>query len=128
MTQKTIKYFLDEIYSKPPKKNFVTNKTEVYHNGDVWSSDIMDLKDYKPENNRSCGYVLVNTDKFSKLGWYVLIENKTAKTIKASFENNLKTWKGKQNLVKTDKGKEFYNNIFQNFLNINNIKHFSRKS
>ena len=30
MTQKSIKTFINEIYSKPPKKNFATNKTDVF--------------------------------------------------------------------------------------------------
>ena len=36
--------------------------------------------------------------------------------------------KRKPNLFETDRGKEFYNNIFQDFLNKNNIKLYSRKS
>ena len=52
MTQKTIKIFRNEICSKRPKKNYATNKTDVYHTDDIWSSDILDLKDYGPENNR----------------------------------------------------------------------------
>ena len=36
--------------------------------------------------------------------------------------------KGKPNLIETDRGKEFYNNIFQDFLNKNNIKLYSRNS
>ena len=32
------------------------------------------------------------------------------------------------NLIETDRGKEFYNNIFQDFLKKNNIKHYSRNS
>ena len=32
------------------------------------------------------------------------------------------------NLIETDRGKEFYNNIFQDFLNKNNIKLYSRNS
>ena len=32
------------------------------------------------------------------------------------------------NLIETDRGKEFYNNIFQDFLNINNIKLYSRNT
>ena len=55
MAQKTIDVFINEIYSKPPKKNYATNKTVVYHIDDIWSLDILDLKDYGPENNR--GYV-----------------------------------------------------------------------
>ena len=35
MTQKTIKNSKDEIYSKPPKKSFSTNKTDVYHTDDI---------------------------------------------------------------------------------------------
>ena len=52
MTQKNFKIFIDEIYSKPPKKNYATNKTDVYHIVDIWSLDILDLNDYGFENNR----------------------------------------------------------------------------
>ena len=51
MTQENIKRFINEIYSKPPKKNYDTNKTDVYHIDDIWSLAILDLKDYRPENN-----------------------------------------------------------------------------
>ena len=36
--------------------------------------------------------------------------------------------KRKPNLIETDRGKEFYNNIFQDFLNKNNIKLYWRNS
>ena len=48
MTQKNIKIFINEIYSKPPKRNYATNKTDVYFIDDTWSLDILDLKDYGP--------------------------------------------------------------------------------
>ena len=51
MTQKNIKIFINEIFSKPPKNYYPTNKTDVYHIDDIWSLDILDLKDYGPENN-----------------------------------------------------------------------------
>ena len=44
MTQKTIKIFIDEVYSKPLEKNYMTNQTDVYHIDDIWSLDIIDLK------------------------------------------------------------------------------------
>ena len=128
MTQKNIKIFINEIYSKPPKKNYVTNKTDVYHIDDIWSLDILDLKDYGPENNRGYRYVLVTIDNFSKFGWTIPLKNKNAQTIKDSFENILITSKRKPGLIETDRGKEFYNNIFQDFLNKNNIKLYSRNS
>ena len=128
MTQKNIKIFLNEIYSKGPKKNYNTNKTDVYHIDDTWSLDILDLKDYGPENNRGYRYVLVTIDNFSKYGWTTPLKNKNAIIIKDSFENILISSKRKPNLIESDRGKEFYNNIFQDFLNKNNIKLYSRNS
>ena len=126
MTQKRIKIFIDEIYSKQPKKNFPTNETDVYYIDDIWSKDILDLKDYGPENNRGYRNVLVIIDNFSKFGWTVPFKN--AQTIKDSFEKILISSKRKPNLIETDRGKEFYNNIFQGFFNNNNIKVYSRNS
>ena len=127
MSQKNIKIFIDVIYSKPPRKNYITNKTDVYHINDIWSLDILDLKDYGSENNRGYRYVLVVIDNFSKFGWTTPLK-KNAQTIKDSFENILLGSKRKPNLIKTDRGKKFYNNIFQDFLNKNNIKLYSRNN
>ena len=128
MTQKNIKIFINEIYFKPPKKYYATNKTDVYHIDDTWSLDILDLKDYGPENNGGYRYVLVIKDNFSKFGWTVTLKNKNASTIKNSFENILISSKTKPKLIESDRGKEFNNNIFQDFLNKNNIKLYSRNS
>ena len=128
MTQKNIKIFINEIYSKPPRKYYPTNKTNLYHIDDTWSSNILDLKDYGPKNNKGYRYVLVTIDNFSKFGWTIPLKNKNAQTIKDSFENILISSKRKPNLIETDRGKEFYNNIFQDFLNKNNIKLYSRNS
>ena len=128
MTQKNIKIFINEIYSKGPKRNYATSKTNVYHIDDVWSLDILDLKDYGPENNRNYRYVLVVIDNFSKFGWTKPLKNKNPLTIKDSFEKILINSERKPNLIETDRRKEFYNNNFQDFLNKNNIKLFSRNS
>ena len=128
MTQKNIKIFINEIYSKQPSKNYATNKTDVYHIDDIWSLDILDLKDYGPKNNRGYRYFLVTIDNFSKFGWTIPLKNKNAQTIKDSFENILTNSKRKPILIESDRGKGFYNNIFQDFLNKNNIKLYSRNS
>ena len=128
MTQKNIKVFRDEISSKPPKKKYLTNKTDVYHIDDVWSLDIVDHKDHSLENNRGYRYLLVIVDNFIKFGWTVPLKNKNSQTIKDSFENEIKNSKTKPHLIETDRGKEFCINIFQKFLNNNNIKHYSRNT
>ena len=53
MTQKSIKIFMDNFFSKPPETKYPTNKTDVYHVDDIWSLGILDPKDYGPENNRN---------------------------------------------------------------------------
>ena len=128
MTQKNVKIFINEIYSKPPKKNYPTNKTDVYHIDDIWSLDILDLKDYGPENNRNYRYVLVIIDNFSKFGWTVPLKNKNAQTIKDSFENIIISSKRSPNLLEGDRDRGFFYNIFQDFLNKNNIKLYSRNT
>ena len=128
MTQKKIEVFRNEIFSRPPKKNYVTNKTDVYDIEDIWSLDILDIKDYGPENNRNYRYVLVIIDNFSKLGWTTPLKNKNAQTIKDSFENVLIISKIKPNLIESDREKELYENIFQKFLKNKNIKHYSRNT
>ena len=58
---------MDETYSKPSRKNNATNKTDVYHINNAWSSDILDLKDYGVENNKGYRYVFVLVNNFSKI-------------------------------------------------------------
>ena len=128
MTQKNIKTFINEIYSRGLRKNYPTNETNVCYFDNIWSLDILDLKDYGPENNRGYRYLLVVIDNFSKYGWTLPLKNKNAQTIKNSFENVLINSKRSPNLIESDLGKEFYNNIFQDFLNKNVITFYSRNS
>ena len=87
MNQKSTEVFFAEICSKQPKKNYPTNKTEIYHIVDIWKLDILDLKEYDPENIRGYRYFLLVIDNFSKFGWTVPLKNKNAQTITNSFEN-----------------------------------------
>ena len=81
--------------------------------------------DYGVKNNKGYRYILV-VDNFSKFGWTVPLKNKLAQAITESFSNNITNSKRKPNLIETDRGKEFYNNIFKKYLKQNNIYHYSR--
>ena len=107
--------FINKIYSKPPKQNFATNKTDVYHIGDIWSLDILDLKDYGPENNRGYRYVLVVIDAFSNFAGTVALKNKNAQTLKGFLEIILIISKREPHLFETDRGKDFCSKVFQIF-------------
>ena len=78
MTQKNIKIFTNDIYSKPLNRKYSTNKTDVCHIDDIWSLDILDLKDDGSKINRWYRYVLVIIDNFSKYGSTVPPKNKKA--------------------------------------------------
>ena len=121
--------FINETYSKPQKKNHSTNKTDVCNINDIWSLDILVLKDYGRENNRGYRHVLLVIDNFSKFRWtHPFSQNKVSQTIKERFENNLLSSKDKPNFFEADRAKEIYNSIFPTWLNIIKIKNYSRNT
>ena len=121
-----IKIFVDEIYSKPPKKNYPTNKIVYNHIDEIWSIDLADMVDYKTSNNKGFRYIFVIIDNYSKHLWAIPLKNKYSQTITNEFSNILTKSKRKPLKLKNDRGLEFYNSIFQNFLKSRNIQHYSR--
>ena len=79
MTQKNFNKNSQRNLFQTTKKNYATNKTNVYHIDNIWSLDILDLKDYGPENNRKYRYVLVVIDNFSKMVGQFLSKTKMLK-------------------------------------------------
>ena len=124
--QSLIDTFINEIYFRPPKKNYSTNKTIVKHIDDTWSMDLLDMIDYGVKNNKGYRYILVVIDNFSKFGWVVPLKNKFAQTITDEVSNLINESMRKPNLIETDDGKEFVNKTFNDFLKLNDIKRYSR--
>ena len=124
--QQLIDTFINEVYSKPPKKNYETNKTLLKSIDDTWSADLLQMDDYGVENNKGYRYILTVIDNFSKFGWTVPLKNKFAKTVTEAFSNIINNSKRKPKLLETDDGKEFTNKMFIEFLKLNDIKRYSR--
>ena len=77
MTKKDLtKIFIDEIYSKPPRKNYPTNKIIYHHIDEIWSIDSADMIDYKTSNNKRFRYIFIIIDNFSKYLWAIPLKNK----------------------------------------------------
>ena len=125
LTQRTMKNFLVEIYSKPPKKITPPQNWCLSH---WWRLVLRYTRFERLWSNKDFRYILVAIDSCIKFGWTVLLKTKNAQTITDSFEIFLITSKTKPNLYETDRGEKFYNIFFQNFLNNNMIKHYSRKN
>ena len=120
------KIFIDEIYSKPPMKNYQTNKIVYNHLDEIWSIDLADFSDYKTSNNKGFRYNFIIIDNFSKYLWAIPLKNKYSQNITNEFSIILTTSRRKPLKIESDRGTEFYNSIFQNFLKSKNIHHYSR--
>ena len=119
------KIFTDEIYSKPPRGNYPTNKITYNYFDEIWSIDLADFLDYKTSNNKGFRYIFIIIDNFSKYLGAIHIKNKNSQTITDEFSNILTKSKRKPLKIESDRGSEFYNSIFQNFLKSKNIQHCS---
>ena len=126
MKRDLIKNYIDGIYSKPPKKSYPTNKIIYNHVDEIWSIDLADMIDYKISNNKGFRYIFIIIDNFSKNLWAIPLKNKYSQTITNEFSKILTTSKRKPLKVESDRGSEFYNSIFQNFLKSKIIQHYSR--
>ena len=126
MKKDLIKIFIDEIYSKAPMINFPTNKIIYKHIDEIWSIDLADMIDYKISNNKGFRYIFVIIDKYSKDLRAISLKNKYSHTSTNEFSNILTTSKRKPLKIESDRGTEFHNNIFRNFLKTKNIEHYSR--
>ena len=73
------KIFVDEIYSKAPKKNYETNKILYNHIDEIWSIDLADFSDYKTSNNKGYRYAFVLIDNFSKFLWAIPLKTNIVK-------------------------------------------------
>ena len=121
-----IEFFKDEIYGQAPKKNYPTNKITYNYINEIWSIDLADMIDYKTSNNKRFRYINIIFHNFSKYLWAVPLKNNYSQTITIEFSNILATSKRKPLKLESDRGSEWYNFVFQNFLKSKNIQHFSR--
>ena len=88
--------------------------------------DLADMIDYKISNNKGVRYIFGIIDNHSKYLWAIPLKNKNNKSITDEFSNVLRWSKRRPLKLETDRGSEWYNRIFQNFLNAKNIHHYSR--
>ena len=120
------KIFIDELYSTPPKKNYETNKIVYNHIDEIWSIDLADMIDYKISNNKGYRYIFFIIDNFTKYLWAIPLKTKNSQTITTEFSNILTESKPSPLKLESERGKEWYSSVFQNFLKVKNIQQYSR--
>ena len=89
MKEDLTKIFFDKIYSKPPRKNYPTNKIIYNHIDEIWSIDLADMVDYKISNNKGFRYIFIIIDNHSKYLLLLPLKHKYSRSITNEFSNTL---------------------------------------
>ena len=92
------------------------------HIDEIWSIDLADFFDCKISNNSGYRFSFLLIDKFK---WAIPLKNKNAQTITKVFSIFFLKSKRRPNKLETDRETEFFNLIFQNFLKVKNLRHYS---
>ena len=108
-------------YTVNIQKNYPTNNINYNHIDEIWTFHLADMKDYKIPNNKGFSYIFVVIDKFSKFVWVIPFKNEISQTFPQEFSNTLTKSKRSTLKLESDRGSEWYNSVFQNFLNLNVI-------
>ena len=70
------KIFIDEIYSKPPRKMYPTNKIIYSHIDEIRSIDLAAMIDSKNSNSKRFRYIFIIIDNYSKFLWAIPLTNR----------------------------------------------------
>ena len=111
---------------KPIRKIFLRRKTVVAGINTQWQAYLADLSKLSKSNDKN-RYLLYIIDVFSKYAWVVPMKDKTGKTLVIAFKSVLKSGQCTKSL-QTDKGTEFKNKKFQNFLKTKKIHFFTTEN
>ena len=87
---------------------------------------MVDFSDYKTSNNKGFRYIFIKIDNFSKKLWATPLISRNSQTITNEVSNILTSSKRSPCKIESDRGKEWCNSIFQNFIKKENLHHYSR--
>ena len=112
---------------KPIRRSFKRRKTIVGGIDYQWQADLADMQHLAKQNNNK-KYLLCVIDVFSKFPWVIPIQNKMGKTLIKAFQSIVQKSKRKPLSLQTDKGTEFKNKLFQQYLKKNQIHFFTTEN
>ena len=107
---------------KPSRRNFKCNKIYASEINSLWEANLAFVQDVAKVND-GVNYLLVVIDVFSKFLWVRPMKNKTAHSLLQAFDSILSE-KRKPEKLRTDKGTEFINESFQQYLKKQGIQFY----
>ena len=109
---------------KPIIRKFEKRKVYSTFKDNIWGADVADMQ-LLSKYNKGIRFLLCVIDIFSKYAWNVPLKDKKGISIVKAFQNILKQSNKKPNKIWVDKGSEFYNAYFKNWLRDNDIVMYS---
>lgn len=108
---------------QPLRKKFDRNRFISNYIDDVWQADLCDMQSLSKYND-NFKYLLTVIDLFSKFAWIIVLRNKTSLEIIRGFQEIFESSNRKPTNLNTDKGKEFKNKKFVQFLKDRDINFY----
>ena len=115
-----------EIFS-PVVKKFDRIQIQTHYKDECWSIDLIDRSSLA-KYNKNYKFIFTIIDNHTKFAWAIPLEDKSGKSTTTAFKKLIETSKRKPEKVWSDRGKEFYNKTFLDFLKQNEIQIYSTHS
>ena len=108
---------------KPSRRTFKSNKVYAPKIDSLWEADLAFVQDVAKEND-GVNYLLVVIDVLSKYVWVRPMTDETTRSLLEAFDSILSEGR-KPEKLRTDKGTEFLNKSFQQYLKKKDIKFYT---
>ena len=115
-----------EIFS-PVVKKFDRIQIQTHYKDECWSIDLIDRSSLA-KYNKNYKFIFTIIDNHTKFAWAIPLKDKSGKSTTTAFKKLIETTKRKPEKVWSDRGKEFYNKTFLDFLKQNEIQIYSTHS
>ena len=115
-----------EIFS-PVVKKFDRIQIQTHYKDECWSIDLIDRSSLA-KYNKNYKFIFTIIDNHTKFAWAIPLKDKSGKSTTTAFKKLIETSKRKPEEVWSDRGKEFYNKTFLDFLKQNEIQIYSTHS
>ena len=115
-----------EIFS-PVVKKFDRIQIQTHYKDECWSIDLIDRSSLA-KYNKNYKFIFTIIDNHTKFAWAIPLKNKSGKSTTTAFKKLIETSKRKPEKGWSDRGKEFYNKTFLDFLKQNEIQIYSTHS
>ena len=112
-----------EIFS-PVIKKFQRIQIQTHYRDECWSIDLIDRSSLA-KYNKNYKFIFTIIGNHTKYAWAIPLKDKTGKSTTTAFKSLIEKTKRKPDKNWSDRGKEFYNKTFLDFLKEQNIQIYS---